>query len=132
MTSPDIDENYVELISSVSYANDVFRVTLARKQGDTDILPVARLLIPENQLLAIVKTLNNAAAEIGEKVRENMEGAQVGGGQEDAAQVGDPGDGTVDDPGDGTGGDSAIASSSDAPEKFSLWNVKTWSPFKKT
>lgn len=138
MSDHDTNENYVDLISSISYANDVFRITLARKQGDDDTVPVIRLLVPENQLLTMVNTLNDAAREIGEKVRGQMDGVQTddGDGQTDNT-VGEPAiapppDDTVPPPPDDASSTSSKGSESKSSDKFSLWDMKTWSRFNKS
>ena len=72
MAEDNIEEYFAEVISNVSHANGVFRVTFAQQEGEGAIRPVTRLLIPANQLGRILNGLNNAAGEIGQKVRQQI------------------------------------------------------------
>ena len=77
MAEDSVDEHFVEVISNVSHANGVFRVTFAQQEADAAVRPITRLLIPANQLGRILNGLNNAAGEIGQKVRQQV--SQAGG-----------------------------------------------------
>ena len=55
MADENLDEHFVELVSSVSHANGVFRVTLAQQVEAGSARPVTRLLIPANQLQAVLR-----------------------------------------------------------------------------
>lgn len=76
MSDKDLPEYFVEVISNVSHANGVFRVTLAQNEDESSVRPVARILIPANQLPRMLQGLGNAAKTIREKVREQVEDQQ--------------------------------------------------------
>lgn len=64
-----IDEHFVELVSSISHANGVFRVTLGQQVDAGTARPVTRLLIPANQLQAVLRGIADGANEIREKLQ---------------------------------------------------------------
>ena len=55
MADENLDEHFVELVSSVSHANGVFRITLAQQVEAGTSRPITRLLIPANQLQAVLR-----------------------------------------------------------------------------
>ncbi|MEQ8229393.1 MAG: hypothetical protein RIA64_15020 [Rhodospirillales bacterium] len=69
MADEALDEHFVELVSSVSHANGVFRVTLGQQLEAGSAKPVARLLIPANQLQAVLRGIAEGANEIREKLQ---------------------------------------------------------------
>ena len=69
MADDPIDEHFVELVSSVSHANGVFRVTLGQQVDAGAQRPVTRLLIPANQLQAVLRGIADGANEIREKLQ---------------------------------------------------------------
>ena len=77
MSEDTVAEYFVEVISNVSHANGVFRVTFAQQEAGSAVKPTTRLLVPANQLGRILNGLNNAAGEIGQKVRQQV--AKTGG-----------------------------------------------------
>ena len=88
--SEEIPEEYfADLISNVSHANGVFRLTFAQQEVDNQVRPVVRVLIPANQLQNAVRSITGAANEIRDKVQ-----AQQGDGEDGAvggdAAMGEP------------------------------------------
>ena len=71
-------EYFADLISNVSHANGVFRLTFGQQGVDNQVQPVVRVLIPANQLQNVVRSITGAANEIREKVQ-----AQMNDGSED-------------------------------------------------
>ena len=69
MADEQLDEHFVELVSSVSHANGVFRVTLGQQVEAGSTRPVTRLLIPANQLQAVLRGVADGANEIREKLQ---------------------------------------------------------------
>ena len=69
------EEYFVDLVSNMSHANGVFRITLGQQEADNTVRPVVRLLIPANQLEIMLKGIADAAREIGEKVRTQAKAA---------------------------------------------------------
>ena len=71
-------EYFADVISNVSHANGVFRLTFGQQDVDNQVRPVVRVLIPANQLQNAVRSITGAANEIREKVQ-----AQMNDGSED-------------------------------------------------
>ena len=72
MTSENtVDDYFVERIENVSFANGVFRVSLGT-QEESETRTVVRLMIPANQISAILQGMANAARNIDEKVQAKM------------------------------------------------------------
>jgi hypothetical protein len=69
MADEHLDEHFVELVSSVSHANGVFRITLAQQVEAGSSRPITRLLIPANQLQAVLRGVADGANEIREKLK---------------------------------------------------------------
>lgn len=69
MADENLDEHFVELVSSVSHANGVFRITLAQQVEAGTSRPITRLLIPANQLQAVLRGVADGANEIREKLQ---------------------------------------------------------------
>ena len=72
------EEYFADVISNVSHANGVFRLTFGQQDVDNQVRPVVRVLIPANQLQNAVRSITGAANEIREKVQ-----AQMNNGSED-------------------------------------------------
>ena len=72
------EEYFADVISNVSHANGVFRLTFGQQDVDNQVRPVVRVLIPANQLQTAVRSITGAANEIREKVQ-----AQMNDGSED-------------------------------------------------
>ena len=72
------EEYFADVISNVSHANGVFRLTFGQQDVDNQVRPVVRVLIPANQLQNAVGSITGAANEIREKVQ-----AQMNDGSED-------------------------------------------------
>ena len=82
------EEYFADLISNVSHANGVFRLTFAQQEVENTVRPVVKILIPANQLQNAVRSITGAANEIREKVQAQMdEGGDAADG--DAATTGD-------------------------------------------
>ncbi|NQW01587.1 MAG: hypothetical protein HQ483_17930 [Rhodospirillales bacterium] len=69
------DEYFADLISNVSHANGVFRITFAQQHIDNEVRPAVRLLVPANQLQSMIKAIAGAATEIRDKVAAQAEAA---------------------------------------------------------
>ncbi len=82
MADEHLDEHFVELVSSVSHANGVFRITLAQQVEGGTARPITRLLIPANQLQAVLRGVADGANEIREKLQSQTKDA---GGKDGAA-----------------------------------------------
>ena len=67
------EEYFADLISNVSHANGVFRLTFAQRETADNVRPVVRILLPANQLQNALQSISNAANEIRDKVQ-----AQIG------------------------------------------------------
>ncbi len=78
-------EYFADLISNVSHANGVFRITFAEQEAENTVQNTVRLLIPANQLQNIMQAIANSANEIRDKVQQ----AQAATGEPNAA-VGAP------------------------------------------
>ena len=63
-------EYFADLISNVSHANGVFRITFAEQQAENSIQDTVRLLIPANQLQTVMQGIANAANEIRDKMQQ--------------------------------------------------------------
>ena len=71
--SEEIPEEYfADIISNVSHANGVFRLTFAQQEVDNTVRPVVKVLIPANQLQNAVRSITGAANEIREKVQAKL------------------------------------------------------------
>ncbi|MBB54682.1 MAG: hypothetical protein CMF67_09955 [Magnetovibrio sp.] len=66
------EEYFADLISNVSHANGVFRLTFGQQDLDNQVKPVVRVLIPANQLQNVVRSITGAANEIREKVQAQL------------------------------------------------------------
>ena len=83
MADEQLDEHFVELVSSVSHANGVFRVTLGQQVEAGSTRPVTRLLIPANQLQAVLRGVADGANEIREKLQSQAkDDAKAGEGDD--------------------------------------------------
>lgn len=82
MAEEHLDEHFVELVSSVSHANGVFRITLAQQVEGGASRQITRLLIPANQLQAVLRGVADGANEIREKLQNQ---AKDGGDKDEAA-----------------------------------------------
>ena len=79
------EEYFADLISNVSHANGVFRLTFAQRETADNVRPVVRILIPANQLQNALRSITGAANEIREKVQ-----AQIEDNSENNAAIGEP------------------------------------------
>ncbi|MEQ8667505.1 MAG: hypothetical protein RIC16_17425 [Rhodospirillales bacterium] len=75
MTDQRVDEHFVDMLSNVSHANGVFRITLAQQETEDLITPQVKILIPANQLPRILQGVSDAVNEISRRVREAAEQA---------------------------------------------------------
>jgi len=74
-------EYFADLISNVSHANGVFRITFAEQEAENTVTDTVRLLVPANQLQNIMQGIANAANEI----RDKMQQAQAAASEDDPA-----------------------------------------------
>jgi len=63
-------EYFADLISNVSHAIGVFRITFAQQEAENTVEDSVRLLIPANQLQNVMQGIANAANEIRDKVQQ--------------------------------------------------------------
>ena len=80
MSDQRAPEYFADLISNVSHANGVFRITFAEQEAENNVSDTVRLLIPANQLQNVMQGIANAATEI----RDKMQQAQAATGEVDA------------------------------------------------
>ena len=85
MSNQRAPEYFADLISNVSHANGVFRITFAQQEAENTVQDAVRLLIPANQLQSVMQGIANAANEI----RDKMQQAQATAGDANPA-VGAP------------------------------------------
>ena len=69
MAEQSIPEFLADLVTNVSHVNGVFRLTLAQQDANNEVRPVARLLIPANQLGSILQGVGKAANDIASQVQ---------------------------------------------------------------
>ena len=69
MADNQLEEYFVERVANMSHANGVFRITLAQQEEGADLRQIVRLMIPANQLAAILQGISGAAKNIGEQVQ---------------------------------------------------------------
>ena len=81
MSDQRAPEYFADLISNVSHANGVFRVTFAEQEAENTVTDTVRLMIPANQLQNVMQSIANAANEI----RGKMQQAQETTGSDDPA-----------------------------------------------
>ena len=81
MPEQPVPEFLADLVTNVSHVNGVFRLTLAQQDANNEVRPVARLLIPANQLSAILRGVGKAATDIANQVQ-----AKTQGNEQDQAQ----------------------------------------------
>ena len=70
MSNQRAPEYFADLISNVSHANGVFRITFAQQEAENTVQDSVRLLIPANQLQNVMQGIANAANEIRDKVQQ--------------------------------------------------------------
>ncbi len=85
MSDQRAPEYFADLISNVSHANGVFRITFAEQEAENNVSDTVRLLIPANQLQNVMQGIANAATEI----RDKMQQAQAVSGDDDTT-IGSP------------------------------------------
>ena len=93
MSDQRAPEYFVDLISNVSHANGVFRITFAEQEADNNVHDTVRLLIPANQMQNVMQGIVNAANEI----RDKMQQAQAAAGADGGDAMGEPAAGEGDD-----------------------------------
>ena len=81
MTDQRPPEYFADLISNVSHANGVFRITFAEQEAENNVQNTVRLLVPANQLQNIMQAIANSANEI----RDKMQQAQANAGEPNTA-----------------------------------------------
>ena len=81
MSNQRAPEYFADLISNVSHANGVFRITFAQQEAENTVQDTVRLLIPANQLQSVMQGIANAANEI----RDKMQQAQATAGDANPA-----------------------------------------------
>lgn len=74
----NLPEHFVDMVTTVSFSNGVFRMTLAqhpeRRNGQP--VPVARLMIPASQMAPILRHLTGAAADINKQAQSRASAAK--------------------------------------------------------
>ena len=70
MSNQRAPEYFADLISNVSHANGVFRITFAQQEAENTVQDSVRLLIPAYQLQNVMQGVANAANEIRDKVQQ--------------------------------------------------------------
>ena len=70
MSNQRAPEYFADLISNVSHANGVFRITFAQQEAENTVQDSVRLLIPANQLQSVMQGIANAANEIRDKMQQ--------------------------------------------------------------
>lgn len=70
MSDQRAPEYFADLISNVSHANGVFRITFAEQEAENNVNDTIRLLVPANQLQNVMQGLANAANEIRDKIQQ--------------------------------------------------------------
>ena len=70
MSDQRAPEYFADLISNVSHANGVFRITFAQQEAENSVDDTIRLLIPANQLQNVMQGIANAANEIRDKIQQ--------------------------------------------------------------
>ena len=71
-----IPEFLADVISNVTLRNGVLRVTFAQMDMENKPVPVARALIPANQLSPMINGLARASRDIAAQVKEKAEAAR--------------------------------------------------------
>ena len=66
------EEYFADVISNVSHANGVFRLSFGQQDVNNQVRPVVRVLVPANQLQNVVRSITGAANEIREKVQAQI------------------------------------------------------------
>ena len=64
-----VPEFLADLVIDVTHVNGVFRLTLGQQEANNKVRPVARLLVPANQLGPIIQGVNKAAGDIATRIR---------------------------------------------------------------
>ena len=91
MSDTQPQDYFVDLVSSMSFANGVFRITMGQQEAEGHLRSVVRLLIPANQLSTVLKGMADGASRLSERVREKEKGKEAVGangsddGQEEKA-----------------------------------------------
>ena len=76
MRDNPVPEFLADVITNVTLRNGVLRVTFAQIDADDNPVPVARALIPANQLSPMLNGLARAGREIATQVKEKAEAAK--------------------------------------------------------
>lgn len=70
MSDARAPEFFADLISNVSHANGVFRITFAEQEAENQVTDTVRVLVPANQLQNVMQGIANAANEIRDKMQQ--------------------------------------------------------------
>ncbi len=73
MRDNPVPEFLADVITNVTLRNGVLRVTFAQIDADDNPVPVARALIPANQLSPMINGLARAGRDIASRVKEKAE-----------------------------------------------------------
>ena len=73
MAENPVPEFLVDLVIDVTHANGVFRLTMGQQEANNKFRPVARLLVPANQLAPIMQGVNKAAGDIATRIRSQVQ-----------------------------------------------------------
>tara|TARA_E500000331_G_C17272097_1_gene719715 strand:+ start:4805 stop:5083 length:279 start_codon:yes stop_codon:yes gene_type:complete len=79
-------EYFADLISNVSHANGVFRITLAEQEAENSVTETVRILIPANQLKNVMQGIANAANEIRDKIQDSEQTGSARDGDTDSVK----------------------------------------------
>ena len=73
MSDNEVQEYFIDLVSNVSHANGVFRMTLAQQDVENTSRSVVKVLIPATQLQGFLRSITDAANKIKTQVQEQAE-----------------------------------------------------------
>ena len=76
MSDNPVPEFLADVITNVTLRNGVLRVTFAQMDTDNKPVPVARALIPANQLTPMLNGLARAGRDIASQFKERVEAAK--------------------------------------------------------
>ena len=71
-----VSDIFVDMITNVTYANGVLRISLARAGANNAVEPVAMMFLPGGQLPSFLKGLNDAGKNIAAQIQERADEAQ--------------------------------------------------------
>lgn len=72
--SDEVPEFFVDMITNVSMANGVFRVTFAQQEANNTSRAMVKVLVPSTQLAGVLNGLKKAADEIESRLKSQPAG----------------------------------------------------------